>query len=1037
MSLPPVTVVVASYRKAATLRACLDAVLASDHPDFQVLVVDSGSADGTLEVLARHFPRVRVEHLPGSSLPAALNRGIALAGRRDVVRLHGDVVPQRRDWLTRMATTANATASVGVVGVKLVHANGRIQSLGRDLVTGLGFGRPGDDRRAFEFDDGQGGEPIEVDAVRGACAYYRRQVLDRVGLDEAYAPAHGDDDDFCLAARYHGFSVFVDPAVTAVHHTPHLSRMTAFAGMPQQADLVAALSSGADCRARTFAYFAAKWGFDPLGPDLHEIRRRYGHTAICWRIGEALRYPNDTPQPCVDIAFVTCNSARVLPQMLAALAATRWPHLRAYAVDNGSTDGTLSILEDWAGRLPFGLQIHRLPLNVGVAPAMNLAFTLGSSPLVARLDDDAIVTPDWLERLVPRFAQRPFAGVVAPRVLHAGAAEVLQARPGRAWPMALPRGTEPVRYDGLMRLGSLCGCCNLYRRDVLERAGLLDIRYAPTQYDDTDHHIAIANRGYEVLHDGTATVRHLLNQGRSQTSAAMSSAVANQGKLVGKWGGDVLRRLDRGIDLSNEGRFLPADGDTSAFLARLPAGSPPTPTPHRPDPQVAQLLATRADGFADGGAFDVYGRTLLASAEHALARGDLDLCSSCLWFLIDAFPHLPEVLSLHARRTAAEGDLDAARRLMKRAINLRPDDTTLRAQAAALVAPSIAPASANQALDRAVVLPPYGGGPDTRHDLAHALAEASSGRVVTEPGSVNAAVVHVHAFDLDDALLLLDQVKAARVAAPGAHIVLSPWTCDPEPGAWATYVLPTLFRQAEGAALDDLLAQAAMQRLVVDGRTDRRRAVAPAEWLQPYQQRVLDNVDEVAPFSAHEVRWLRRRFARLPPMRDPAWPECVADGDDGAAFRHEFGQRDFVLVPGPLQPEHNQLLALYALRDWPCVVIGAHPDPGYAELCRRFAGPRTTFLPPVSARMLRSAVAAARLVALPTFLDRPTASHLYARAAGTPVLCTIGSSLAQCLGSLACPVDPCDVTGMRAAAREQFVDLPVFERQLAAPSGAV
>lgn len=311
MMLPPVTVVVASYGKVATLRACLDAVLATDYPDLDVLVVDSGSTDGSLDLLRERYPRLRIELAPGASLPAALNRGFARAGARDVVRLHGDVAPQGSDWLRKLATTALALPRAGIVGVKLVHANGRIQSLGRDLITGLGFGLHHTDRRAFELDSGAAGTPTEVDGVRGACAFYRRDLLRCVQLDEAYAPAHGDDDDFCLAARACGFKVFVDPNVTAVHYTPHKSRVTQYGGLQLDPTLDAALTCAETTRQRHFAYFAAKWGFDPTGPDLHEVRRRYGDTEICWRIGANLRYAVRDPQPAVDLAFVTCNSAHL------------------------------------------------------------------------------------------------------------------------------------------------------------------------------------------------------------------------------------------------------------------------------------------------------------------------------------------------------------------------------------------------------------------------------------------------------------------------------------------------------------------------------------------------------------------------------------------------------------------------------------------------------------------------------------------------------------------------------------------------------
>lgn len=1027
MTLPPVTVVVACHRQEATLRACLDAVVTSDYPDLAVVVVDTAGDAATQELLARHHPGVRVLSLPGLSAPAALNRAFALAAGRDVVRLHGDVVPQRRDWLRTLALAAQSLPHAGVVGVKLVHANGRIQSAGRDLVTGLGFGHHHEDRRAGEADGGGGGAAVEVDSVRGACAWYRRAVLDRVQLDENYAPAHGDDDDFCLAARYHGFSVWCAPDVSAIHYTPHQSRMTGFSGLAGDPRLVAALTTRDQCRQRAFDYFLSKWGFDPLGPDLHEVRRRYGHTAICWRIGDSLRYAVTAATPAVDVAFVTCNSARILPQMLAALGATRWPDLRAFVVDNASSDDTMALLEAAAKELPFPLHIERLPVNVGVVPALNRAIQLGSAPLIARLDDDAIVEPDWLERLVPRFRQRPFAGVVAPRILNDGPAQTLQARPIRAWPQGLPieNDAAPERFDGLMRTSTLCGCCNLYRRDVFANAGFVDIRYAPTQYDDTDHHIAVANRGYEILHDGTATVRHLLQQGRSQTHAAMASAQANQQKLVGKWGADAAARLDRGIDLSLEGRVLPRDGDTAAFLAALPPPPPlEAPPPAPVDVERERLLAARHAGFAPDGMLDRFGRAMLQRGHEALARGKVETCSAYLWLLMDAFPHLPEVHALHARHAAAAGDQAVARRALARGLALAPDDASLRELAATLRLPE-PPTAAPLRPGRVLVLPPFGAGGSDRTELAHALASAHTAAgdgpaaVAASLGPPLAGVEMVHAFDLGDPVRLLDQVKAVRVAAPRTRILLSPWTCDPEPAAWAAHVLPAIFRQAEGdAQITELLARAAAGQLEFEGSTARRRAVVLPEWTTRFEQEVLACVDELVPFDGAELDRLAQRHFVLPPHRAAAWPTpAPASAAAAAAFAAAHDATDFVLLPGPVQPEHNQLVALFALRDVPCVVLGPYPDAAYAELCRRFAGPRTRFLPALAEADLAAAVAAADVVVWPSLCDRPTAALLHARAAQRSVVCC-GTALARGLGDLARAVDACDVAGLQAAASQ-------------------
>ena len=72
---PRVSVVVCSHNGAATLDECLRSLIALDYPDYEVIVVDDGSADDTREILAR-FPEVLAIHQDHSGLSAARNAGL-------------------------------------------------------------------------------------------------------------------------------------------------------------------------------------------------------------------------------------------------------------------------------------------------------------------------------------------------------------------------------------------------------------------------------------------------------------------------------------------------------------------------------------------------------------------------------------------------------------------------------------------------------------------------------------------------------------------------------------------------------------------------------------------------------------------------------------------------------------------------------------------------------------------------------------------------------------------------------------------------
>lgn len=105
-ALPPLSVVVLTCDSAATIDACLDSLVAQDHTDLEVVVVDDGSTDHTLERVAAYADRLelRVVHNGARSIPRGRNLGLAASRHRYVAFLDSD------DWATPEWAEAIATA---------------------------------------------------------------------------------------------------------------------------------------------------------------------------------------------------------------------------------------------------------------------------------------------------------------------------------------------------------------------------------------------------------------------------------------------------------------------------------------------------------------------------------------------------------------------------------------------------------------------------------------------------------------------------------------------------------------------------------------------------------------------------------------------------------------------------------------------------------------------------------------------------------------------------------------------------------------
>src|SRR5205807_1643741 len=157
---PAVSVVVPNWNGRRWLPACIDAIANQELPAAEVIVVDNGSTDGSLQYLRAERPWVRVLELgDNTGFAHAANRGIA-AARCDLVALINTDVVLGRDWLARMVGAIAADAAVASVACKMLSLDDP------EIVydTGDVLRRDGvcEQRGRFMRDDGSWDRPGEV-----------------------------------------------------------------------------------------------------------------------------------------------------------------------------------------------------------------------------------------------------------------------------------------------------------------------------------------------------------------------------------------------------------------------------------------------------------------------------------------------------------------------------------------------------------------------------------------------------------------------------------------------------------------------------------------------------------------------------------------------------------------------------------------------------------------------------------------------------------------------------------------------------------
>jgi GT2 family glycosyltransferase len=616
--LPELSVLVPTYGRSQTiLRLLADLDRQTLAPErFEVIVVDDGSPEPIELDPAAHRFRLTLLRQANAGPGAARNRAAAAASAPLCLILNDDAVPAPELLEGHLAAHADAPPRTAVLGTFQFTAEARRSPFVQVLAASS---------LLFDFPNLRHGQAHGWTFFWTCNLSLPTAALREQRFDERFREAIVEDVELGYRLARQGWSVLHREDLVAEHDhvvTPdgylarqtrlgvNLARMSRIHSDPT----VLWLPAGTTLGPRVFeAMQAHVESFHPalvkLRANLAALEAQYAGRSVppglrvqvekslgalglvqIYR-GVLMELEGYDPFPAlehgapqgelVSLIVVTRDARAKAEACLAALRATAEPEhpTELIVVDNGSQDGT----REWLAAQP---DVHLIANddNAGAPRARNQALNVARGRWIVFLDDDVVVTPHWLARLLRHAAVDGRSGCVGP----------VADRAAHNQQIPYDGGDDPVRlaefaqaryrarpFAGVRR-NMLASFCLLVRREVIEQIGGFDERFSPWGFEDDDFTVRAALAGFRNRLAQDVFVRHV-DYGGAKRRRHEELLARNWSRFAQKWAGDAS--LPHGDYASIEGAIAGVHSREALYVplacpaAALPARVVPMETP--------------------------------------------------------------------------------------------------------------------------------------------------------------------------------------------------------------------------------------------------------------------------------------------------------------------------------------------------------------------------------------------------------------------------------------------------------------------------
>jgi GT2 family glycosyltransferase len=271
-----------------------------------------------------------------------------------------------------------------------------------------------------------------------------------------------------------------------------------------------------------------------------------------YQLGYASGYRDGSKEASADIRHIFEGTSIIIPtfnqlKYLKNCIESIWRYtLQPYEliiIDNGSKDGTAAYLKSLTGRVRYKI----FPENLGFAGGVNQGLMMAKGTTIVILNNDTLLTTNWLSNLLMCVNSAPSIGLVGPVTNFLSNDQKIAVNYKSTREMQrFARSYNQANPERWRRSKTIMGFCLMLKRDVLMKVGYMDEGYIIGTCEDVDYYLRIRLMGLELVIAEDTFIHHY---GSVTMRSFKDASVYNNAYFQEKWGDwERLGRLEAVMD---------------------------------------------------------------------------------------------------------------------------------------------------------------------------------------------------------------------------------------------------------------------------------------------------------------------------------------------------------------------------------------------------------------------------------------------------------------------------------------------------------